>query len=193
MGRAVSFDFRMLVTGVLAAALLGPAPARATKPDAVPQAAETPSRWGGFDFLAEDEAVIVPGNEDLLASIVGKGEKLPGGCEFTGGKIDKNRIDATYQCAGKEVVVELMHPAKAEGAAARTKKFAFRVKQGAPPPELQSALESTIRGREASFEWKLIPLATRRPAASWTLLAGAALAALALLGWLLRSRRTAAG
>jgi hypothetical protein len=96
---------------------------------------------------------IAPGQEELFAAMLGRGIALPDACALTAGQIERSVVRGVYQCAGAEVVVELVHPATAPFAAARTEKLAIVTAGGTPPPALLGALEERIRARESAFEW----------------------------------------
>lgn len=144
---------------------------------------------------AEGTAVVGPGQDELLADMLGRGAALPGPCAFTGGQIDGAAIRGIYQCPGGEVVFELRHPSAAPGAPVKTDRFAITVLNGSPPPELTGALESRVRSREGGFEWTQIaptptplppqpPLSSGSSAPMTALLAAAGLLAIATLWWL---------
>jgi hypothetical protein len=106
------------------------------------------------DVVAAANDVIAPGQEQLLAEMLGRGEALPGSCTFSNGQVESALVRGTYQCAGGEVVVELRHPSWEQGAVATTERFAISVPSGSPPAGLVEALASRIRQREARFLWK---------------------------------------
>jgi hypothetical protein len=145
--------------------------------------------------LGEDggrEAVVPAGQEELLAQMLGKGETLPGDCKLSEGKVDYKTVKATYACSSGDVVFELSHPSQAARDAVRTDRFALTLESGSPPDGLLPALVSHIRSREASFEWKL--LEAPPPGAHGSngiLFVVAGLLAIALLGWIVRSRSSA--
>jgi hypothetical protein len=140
--------------------------------------------------------VIPPGQEDLLADMLGRNAQLPGGCQFTGGEASGPIVTGTYTCAGANVAIELHHPDDAPSDAPRTERFAVVVGNGAPPPALVDAVVSLIRAKEASFQWletKSQP-ESASPDRSARLVAGgtvlAVLVALWILWRLVRPRRT---
>jgi hypothetical protein len=113
----------------------------------------------------EAEAVVAPGQEELLADMLGRGAAFPGPCAFGGGQADGGVIRSTYECPDGEVVIELRHASKASAGAARTALFALTVVSGSPPPGFQDALEAHIGSRESAFEWtRLQPPPTLPPA-----------------------------
>jgi hypothetical protein len=95
--------------------------------------------------------VVPPGQEALLADLLGRGVELPGPCRFSGGGIAAATIKGVYTCPGGEVVIEL-HPAGGRGAA-QTDRFTLVVASGAPPAGLVDALRARIVAGEAAFEW----------------------------------------
>jgi hypothetical protein len=98
--------------------------------------------------------VIGPGQEPLLADMLGKGTALPGDCAWAGATVEQTRVVSWYTCAGARVEIELRHPTDAVAAAARTDRFAIRTRAASPPPGLVDALAARIRAREAAFVWR---------------------------------------
>jgi hypothetical protein len=168
-----------LVSSVLAAVAL----ACAAHPLAAqPEAHNTPP--------AEDlQHVIPPGQEPLLADLLGSGQALPGGCKFADGQIDRSAIVATYDCGGGQVVFEVRHPDEAPSSAVRSERFALAIRSGTPPQGLTDAILARVRAREKEFEWKHIGAPGGSGLARVLPIAGAALLALALLVWLVRRGR----
>jgi len=154
-------------------------------------AAPTPN-----EFADLGEPAIPPGQEALLATMLGKGAALPEECKLTAGDVQHTIVKATYQCAGGEVVFELIHPSQASASAAHTERFALRVLSGSPPAALREALTALIRAGESTFVWQMpAPGAGRRQppvGLAAAALAGAALAGVAVLAWLWRRRRARA-
>lgn len=136
--------------------------------------------------------VIAPGQEEMLAAMVGKGAQLPGDCKLTGGEVAYDTVKATYACPGGEVVLELTHPTKAGSGATRTERFALQVRSGSPPPGLPAAIETLIRAREGTFEWTMLEVKPEASSTTWASGAGATLVAVTILGWLVWRRRAAA-
>jgi hypothetical protein len=144
---------------------------------------------------AAGEAVIPPGQEDLLADITGRGEPLAG-CTFAGGQVDHSTIKATYACPTGEVVVALGHPGKAPAGATQTARFAITLVSGTPAAGFVDALATRVRARETAFAWTIIePTPQGSPASSLgrplpVVFAAAAILGLLLVGWALRRRRS---
>ena len=67
--------------------------------------------------------------------------------------VDYTVIVATYSCLDGGVTIELGHPQNATDTSITTAQFAITVQSGTPPPDLQDALVSLIRSREADFVW----------------------------------------
>lgn len=110
-------------------------------------AAAAPARAG-------DAAMVVPpGREEFLATMLGRGEALPGGCSFAGGGIEPAVVRAVYHCPGGEVVVELRHPDVAADAPMRTDRFAITVRPAGAPAELVDGIAARVRASEAQFAW----------------------------------------
>jgi hypothetical protein len=145
----------------------------------------------GIEPTDEPHPVIPPGQEELLADILGRGATFADGCTFAGGQADGPVIRATYTCPTGEVVLELVHPSLEAATATRTDRFAITLKNGSPPDGLIAALASRIRSREAAFEWKWIGQASSPFSRPMIELAAIALLGLAALGWALRMRRSA--
>src|SRR5438105_71718 len=59
---------------------------------------------------ASGTPVIPPGQEELLATMLGKGAVLPDECKLADAEVDHTTIKAKYTCPGGEVVFELAHP-----------------------------------------------------------------------------------
>jgi hypothetical protein len=135
------------------------------------------------------EAVIRPGQEELVAEMLGRGAKLPGGCTWAGAEADHALIRATYSCPAGEVVFTLQHPSTGRGAPIQTERFAITVLSGNPPSGLADALATLIRSREGAFEWTWIGESSGGPFSSATVLLIAALVGLVAVGWMLRQRR----
>lgn len=113
---------------------------------------------------SDREHAIPPGQEDLLAEMLGRGAALPGGCRFSGGQVQAAIVVAEYDCGGQAVVVELRHRGDAPAEVPRTERFAIVVRSGAAHPDLITALESRIRSREAGLEWRQVSALRRRVA-----------------------------
>jgi hypothetical protein len=139
------------------------------------------------------EAVVPSGQEELLGQMLGKGATLPDGCKLTEGHVEHVTVKATYACPEGEVVFEVCHPSRAGAGATRTDRFAITLRSGSPPASLEPALVSLIRAREAAFEWKWVGRPRGGSSSRTGLLAAVALLAIAVLGWVLRSRSSARG
>lgn len=102
-------------------------------------------------------AVVPPGQEALLANILGQGSAFPGPCAFASGSIDGGAIRGVYACPRGEVGLELHEPSQATASVAETDKFAISLVRGGPPPaEFVDALRSHIAARESAFEWQWV-------------------------------------
>jgi hypothetical protein len=100
--------------------------------------------------------MIPPGQEGLLAAMLGSGAPLPGGCSFVDGQIDHEVVRATYHCPYGEVVMQLSHPSARAPSAITTKRFALTVASGSPHDDLLEALEARIRSKESEFGWSML-------------------------------------
>jgi len=100
------------------------------------------------------EPLIRPGQEEVIARMLGRGELLPGFCKLADGQINQ-AISATYSCANGRTGLQLVHPSRAPDNALRTREFAVVLVQGSPPPGLLDAVAEHVRGNEQAFEWQL--------------------------------------
>jgi hypothetical protein len=107
---------------------------------------------------AVDAFVVPPGQENLLADMLGRGAALPGECQLSNGDINGPVVAGTYTCATGQVIFELRHPDQAPADVPRTDKFAVVLKSGTPPAGLSDALLASIKSHEAQFKWlSLLP------------------------------------
>ncbi len=134
---------------------------------------------GAAEKPIENAWVIPAGKEDVLADMLGRGETLPGPCQFSGGQADRTSLRGTYSCPGGEVVFELSHPSKAAPGATQTERFAIKLQSGSPPAGLADALVARVRAHEAAFEWTWI--GSTAPTRSPLRVVGGLLVALALV------------
>jgi hypothetical protein len=105
------------------------------------------------EAASPEEPAISPGQEDLLAAMLGKGATLPEECTLIAGEVDHTIVKATYTCPAGEVVFELAHPSTAAATDTQTANFAITLQSGSPPDTLIEALASLIRSQEAAFQW----------------------------------------
>lgn len=108
------------------------------------------------DEIEPRQAVIPPGQEELLLTLLGRGASLPAGCELSDGRIEHTVVDATYTCPLGPVDIELSHPAQAPDGAITTQQFALAVESGAPPASLLDAVAASVRAREDDFHWEWV-------------------------------------
>jgi hypothetical protein len=160
--------------------LLGVAPAEAADPSPA-----------GDTAWHDERYVILPGAEDLIGSMLGKGETLPGGCKLTAGKIERSSVLATYTCGDAEVGLELDHPASPSAGTVRTERFAIAVKSGTPPAELVDGVASHVRAHEGTFEWKDLGPQGGPGRRLWLGAVALGVLAAVLSFWTLRRRRSA--
>jgi hypothetical protein len=104
------------------------------------------------DESAPVEPVIPPGQEALIASMLGRGMALPD-CTLVSCGVAYCVIEATYDCDGGGVALELGHPESATDASGRTAQFAITVQSGMAPPDFANAILSLVRSRERNFVW----------------------------------------
>jgi dolichyl-phosphate-mannose-protein mannosyltransferase len=107
----------------------------------------------GDAMAASMDRAIVPGQEELLSKMLGRGVMLPGGCRFAGGHVDAALVTAEYTCGTETVTFELQNPEDAPPSALRTQEFALVARHGSVPRDLAEALRDTIRAQEAGLEW----------------------------------------
>ncbi|MBI3784757.1 MAG: hypothetical protein HY270_15295 [Deltaproteobacteria bacterium] len=135
-------------------------------------------------WSADRVAVIPPGQEDLLAAMLGRDGGLPPSCFWKGAHAERGRVVSTYECGGSRLEIELRHPSQGTSTAVRTSRFAIVVSRGVEPADLIAALASNVRSREAAFGWEWSGLPPRpwwkRHARGLILSAGWGLLALAL-------------
>ncbi len=114
----------------------------------------------GFPFRAAPARAqsIPPGQEELLATMLGNGARLPDGCSFADGLIDRDVVRATYHCHHGDVVIQLSHPSTGNTEAIVTNRFALRVVSGSPQGDLLGAIEALIRSKESEFAWSMLSL-----------------------------------
>lgn len=110
----------------------------------------------GGGLARADEAfvkVIPPGHEKLIGEVLG-GAALPDKCALDHASIERTKIVAAYECAGKKATVELHHPADPEAAApaARTAQFAL-VTKGEAPRALVDEIAKRLAAAETSWRW----------------------------------------
>jgi hypothetical protein len=98
------------------------------------------------------EAAIPPGEEELIASMLGRGIALHG-CTLVRGGIEYTVVKAAYDCPDGEVSLQLQHPRNATEPSVQTARFAITLESGSPPREFAHALASRIRSQEGGFQW----------------------------------------
>ncbi len=139
---------------------------------------------------ANPEWVIPPGQEELLADMLGRGATLPDDCKFAGADVDHVTIKTTYTCAHGDVAFQLHHPSAAPPGAIQTARFAITLQSGTPSESLKEALVARIRSREAGFQWKRIEPPVQRSKRPMGLITVIALLGVVVLGWALLRRRS---
>jgi len=106
----------------------------------------------GADYPAGTPA-IPPGQEELIAAMLGQGAALPDGCSLVSGTAAYNTITARYSCRGDEIEFALVHPMRAGEEDVQTENFAIAQRSGAADNKLTDALVALVRSKEANFEW----------------------------------------
>ena len=102
---------------------------------------------------AADDPVIGPGQDELLATMLGRGETLADGCTLTNGLAESRTVRATYACPWGAVVLVLRHADRGAATSVQTDQFAIEIEEGSPPDTVVAALAARVRAREADFEW----------------------------------------
>ncbi|MGH7788060.1 MAG: hypothetical protein ACRERC_14405 [Candidatus Binatia bacterium] len=170
---------RAIASLACAALLTGPVALWAQAPTA------KPNEYGDLT-----EPAIPPGQEELLATMLGKGATLASGCKLTAGSIEHTLVRATYACPEGEVVLQVGHPSTARAALVTTAQFALTTLSGTPPATLPGELTALVKAREAEFAWQMPP-ARGTPWARVAAVAAALLAIATGLGLSWRRRRQA--
>ncbi len=135
------------------------------------------------------QAVIPPGQEELLVNMLGKGIELPGPCKLSGAEAKQTMIRADYACPSGAIAVELYHPDNAPSGAAKTAQFAVVIPAGSPPDGFRDALVERVKAHEAPFEWKWVGRSAVGPERSSPILLFAVLAVVAVVVLVVVMRR----
>jgi hypothetical protein len=138
---------------------------------------------------AAERHVIPPGQDELVAHMLGGGEVLAGGCRLRDARIEEDHIAVSYDCDAGPAKIELDHPESAVPGAITTARFAL-VAKGDGEDALLQALAARLRESETSFVWQRIdvPAATttiahpRLEERRWLLLAALIAAAIGAVG-----------
>jgi hypothetical protein len=150
-------------------------------------ALQRPALAAATPVAEAQKAVIQPGQETLVADMLGKGVTLPDGCAFADGRIEAEAVAGTYRCASGDVGIELRHPSIALPDAHRTAQFALTVTKGTAPPALIDALTARIRAHEDKFEWTMMATGPAPLPLPW-IGAGVLVLVLAAAAWWMRRR-----
>ncbi len=102
---------------------------------------------------AADGPVIGPGQDELLASMLGRGETIADGCTLSNGLAESRSVRATYACPWGPVVLVLRHRDDVSATAVQTDQFTIEVEEGSPPESVVAALAARVHAREADFAW----------------------------------------
>jgi 4-amino-4-deoxy-L-arabinose transferase-like glycosyltransferase len=129
---------------------------------------------------------LADGQNALLATMLGHGRELPGGCRFADGSAE-DTVEARYTCAGGELRVTLYFTAEAPPGDAASAAFSVVVRDGEPPPGFLDALVESLRAHEGGLEWIDPPAGISETGARLLL---AAAIGLALLGAVAQYRLT---
>ena len=103
------------------------------------------------DDAATVDPVIPPGEEQVVADMLGRGAGLQY-CTLVSGGIRDNVISGVYNCVGNEVRVELGNLRNATATSIQTRQFAVSV-QGSPTAGFQEDLVARVRSAEGNFQW----------------------------------------
>ena len=109
----------------------------------------------GASLVAADdtEPVVPPGQDNLLAAMLGRGLQLPDGCAFGNGVADGAVVRVSYACPYGDVVFALVHPSSPWASDVQTDRFALTLQSGSASDALVASLMSLIRAREGAFQW----------------------------------------
>jgi hypothetical protein len=118
-----------------------------------------PLRIAGFALLLASAAradvghAMPPGQEDLVAEMLGRGEEL-GGCRLVQVDMHPSAIEGTYRCQEVHdgVAVVLEYPSTDSRMTFSTLKFAVSAR-GPAPEALLDALRRRILEHEAGWHW----------------------------------------
>jgi hypothetical protein len=100
--------------------------------------------------VARAEAVITPGQDEVIAEMLGRGRVLGGDCTLSSASIDKTYIVANYACSAGDFKIELraLDDAKSD---LGTSKFA--IVAGSAPDALRNDLRDSVLANEGRFQW----------------------------------------
>lgn len=110
---------------------------------------------GAGTTRAEDalDIVVPPGQDAVMAAMLGLGAALPGNCGLLDGKANGGYVRAVYACPTGHVVLGLTHPSLAPAGAIFTDRFGIVLQDGAPSDELVGAVVWLVRSNEGHFSW----------------------------------------
>ncbi len=117
--------------------------------------ARTPSAGASGGWSPALMALIRPGQEEVIARMLGRGELLAGSCRMVEGAIDRTVARGTYSCGHDRVTVQLVHRSKAPDDALLAADFAVVLVEGAPPAGFVDAIAAHVRTAAPRFEWLL--------------------------------------
>ncbi|MBI5477763.1 MAG: hypothetical protein HY906_02840 [Deltaproteobacteria bacterium] len=144
--------------------------------------------------------VIPPGQEALLAEMLGREAALPDGCRWARASIDLSVATSHYLCGSPARAVSLIlrHQQAPVAAGVATRHFVIGRGEGSPPDALLAAVAERVRANEGRWRWAKVtepPPVRLRPGQSvlawfarWDV-AVPALAWLVLLAWLAANAR----
>lgn len=148
---------------------------------------------------ARAELIIPPGQDEIVAQMLGRDAALPSGCVWAGASVAESKVTTTYKCASETHVFELRRPEEGPEGAPRTAKFAVVPVERSAPPELLDAIVARVRAGEGAFRWAeaerkrpgLSTAPTSKRRAVWLGALLAALAVVLLVVWRSRRKRDA--
>lgn len=124
---------------------------------AVVLAAPTRVRAQGADVYA-----IAPGNEDVIARMLGSATRLPADCSLGSVRIEATHVVGAFSCGGSSPRVELRHALdpRATSRSIRTERFAVDFGAGMPAALSEDVIRR-VRQHEADFHWTRVGAPTR--------------------------------
>lgn len=100
--------------------------------------------------LAHAEAVIPPGQDDLVAAMLGGGRVLANGCRLSSGSVEKTYVVGHYDCGPATFEIELRSIDDSSNGP-RTTKFVIVAHDA--PPALVDDVRRLVLANESGFRW----------------------------------------
>ncbi len=110
---------------------------------------------------------IPPGQEALVATMLGSRATFPAGCRLTGAEIRATAIRARYACdAGRSPTLELRDVEGSPEGSLRAGPFAITTPDGPAPDGLTDAVAALVRANAGAWRWQTLGGRTPPPAIS---------------------------